>query len=250
VFYVLSKTLDFFLTPMAWAFALVVLGLVKKRFARTGPVAALVVLYVFSLDPVSNVLLRIVEGRGAQTVQDGVTYDAVILLGGVVDHRPSATAPRPSYNDNVERLLVTFDLLRENRARYAIVTGGKAFADDPIVEARVLADQLVAWGIPRERLLVEERARNTRENAVFTQRVARERGLRSLVVVTSAFHMSRALATFREVNLDVRALPVDYRSYTTGPVNLLPNAQALAESTHTLRELFGQLVYRVVGYGA
>jgi uncharacterized SAM-binding protein YcdF (DUF218 family) len=178
-----------------------------------------------------------------------MTYDAAVLLGGVVSHRATASAPLPSYNDNVERLLVTFDLLRTNRVRYAILTGGRAFGDDPIVEARVLADQLVRWGIAEERLLVEAHARNTRENAVFVQRLAAEKGLRSLLVVTSAFHMARSLAAFREVQLPVDSLPVDYRSHTSGLVTLIPNAESLAESTHTLRELFGQVVYRVVGYG-
>jgi uncharacterized SAM-binding protein YcdF (DUF218 family) len=249
VFYVLSKTLDLLLTPLAWAAILVALGLVKPRLARAGPALGIAVLCFFSLDPVSNALLRIVEGQVPRDADDGVTYDAAVLLGGVVDHRATASAALPSYNDNVERLLVTFDLLRTGRARHAILTGGKAFADDPVIEARTLADQLIAWGIAPERLLVEDRARNTRENAIFTERLAREKGLRSLVVVTSAFHMSRSLAAFRALKLDVHALPVDYRSYTAGPTSLLPNAHALAESTHTLRELFGQLVYRVVGYG-
>jgi uncharacterized SAM-binding protein YcdF (DUF218 family) len=126
---------------------------------------------------------------------------------------------------------------------------GPTSAEPP--EAEVLADQLAAWGIPRERLVVEPDSRNTRENALFAARIARERGLRSIVVITSAFHMRRAMECFRAAGLPVDALPVDtrHRGKPQGLRQWLPQADSLALASGMIHELAGLLVYRVAGYG-
>jgi uncharacterized SAM-binding protein YcdF (DUF218 family) len=161
-----------------------------------------------------------------------------------------AASGEVSYNDNVERLLVTFDLLRTQRANVAILSGGRGWTDDPIVEAHVLADQLAAWGIERGRLIVEERARNTRENATLVAEITRARGYRKMLMITSAFHVPRALACFRAVGLAVDVYPVDYREYAGHGIGaLIPRAEMLAASDKALREAAGRLVYRVMGYG-
>jgi DUF218 domain-containing protein len=78
-------------------------------------------------------------------------------------------------------------------------------------EAHVLRQQLIDWGIAPERTVIDDQSRNTRENAVESARVARERGWKSILVVTSAYQ--RALGCFKAVGLEVDALPVDPRAY-------------------------------------
>ena len=254
MFFVLSKALDHAFAPLSWAIALLVVAIVLGRrrpvASRRLTVAAVVVLGVFSLEPVSNRLVRVLESRAPRTVRDDVTYDAALLLAGFVEEQPTGEHGAPSYSDAVERLLVTFDLLRTGRARYAIVSGGLPDRAAKVVESRVLADQLVAWGIARERVIVDRTALNTRDNAVESARLARERGFERLVVVTSAFHMPRALGCFRAVGLPVDALPVDYRSFdpATHGWDGQPRVTYLHQSTLGLREMAGGVVYRVMGY--
>ncbi|MGO8993310.1 MAG: YdcF family protein [Polyangiaceae bacterium] len=254
MFYFLSKILDVLVTPIAWATALVVTGVARRAPTRRGRVLALLgvaVLVVFSLEPVSNALFRSLESEPLRTFRPGVTYDTVILLGGITDERAEATWGERAFNDNNERLLQTFDLLRTGAARTAIVSGGAASATIPpkLYEARVLVDQLVAWGIDPPRLVVEDKARNTHENAVFTAAIVRDRGWQSVLVVTSAFHMPRAYGCFRAEGLAVDTLPVDFRSYEShGPVDPFPRADHLAESSAAIREWVGRAVYRVRGY--
>lgn len=81
-------------------------------------------------------------------------------------------------------------------------------------EAEFLASQLVEWGVPREQM-IEDQALNTRQNALFTQAIVEQQGLSSLLVVTSAFHLPRAMGCFRAVGLQVDGLPVDYRVSNT-----------------------------------
>src|ERR1019366_7836195 len=73
-----------------------------------------------------------------------------------------------------------------------------------------LSSELVEWGVPRTAILVDARSRTTRENAVETERILTARGARSLLLVTSALHMPRAVAAFRKTRLSVIPSPTDY----------------------------------------
>jgi uncharacterized SAM-binding protein YcdF (DUF218 family) len=247
VFYALSKTLDAFLSPLTWAILLCLASFVRRyeRWTRWAPAVSAGLLYVFSTGFVSNALLGHLERAAARTMRDGVVYDAAILLGGCVSHGATQTWDMPSYNDSVERLLATFELLRNGRARSVIISGGRSDADDPIVEARVLGKQLEDWGIERDRIILEERARNTRENATESKRIAAERQFHTLLMITSARHVPRALESFRRVGLDPDTLPVDYRStHKSSSRSLLPRSDDLDVSVHTLREILGGWIYR------
>lgn len=249
MFFFLSKILDVFLSPLTWAMLLAAGAFVPRRprWTRWAPLASLVVLCVFSNAYTANALEGYLERAAVRSIRPGVTYDAVLLLGGVVSHGATETWNEPAYNDNVERLTVTFNLLRSGRARSVIISGGRRDAADPVVEAVVLGKQLEEWGIERSRIVLEPNARNTRENAVDSKRLAEQQHLRTLLMVTSARHMLRALQSFRAVGLDVDTLPVDYRYSDPKrvPMSLLPRAEDLDASASALREIFGGWVYRI-----
>jgi uncharacterized SAM-binding protein YcdF (DUF218 family) len=254
VFFVLSKTLDLLVAPITWIVVLALLGVPFRRrrelprWRRFAPLAAAVLTLVLSHELVSNALVRSLEAPPIRTYRSDVTYDAVVLLGGVIDERASQTYGERALNESVERLTTTYDLLRTDKARFAIVSG----ASEPregidVVEANALRDQLVAWGIASERVIVEDKAKNTRENAVESARIVRERGFDHVVIVTSAFHMPRALGCFRAVGLDVDTLPVDFRGHERW-TTWLPRARYLDDSTMAIREWTGRAVYRIRGY--
>lgn len=256
MFYALSKILDLALSPLTWAIVLALLGFRRRkkptRLSRWSPLAAAGILVFFSLEPVSNALVHYLESGAPRTIREDRMYDVVIMMGGVLDERASEDSGELALNENTERMLATYDLLRRGRAKHAIISAGRVTPEDRMVEAQVVADQLVAWGIDRDRVIVEDRARNTRENATYSKKIVEERGFRSVLVVTSAFHMSRSLAAFRGVGLEVDTLPVDPRSFsfTKHHTTWLPRSGFLDNSTFALRELAGRLVYRIVGYGA
>jgi uncharacterized SAM-binding protein YcdF (DUF218 family) len=253
VFYFFSKILDVLLTPLAWSVGLVLLGIMgRERSPRRRASAALgvAILIVFSLEPVSNALWRSLEYPPLRTMRPEVTYDVVVLLGGIVEDRAQATSRQRSFNDNNERLLETFDLLRKGTVHSAIVSGGLVDAiRKEVVEADALAEQLTAWGIDPSRIIVEDKARNTYENAKNSEAIVRAHGWHDVLIVTSAFHMQRAYGCFRAVGLEVDTLPVDFRSYAS-PYSgeLLPRAKYLADSTTAIREWSGRWIYRVRGY--
>jgi uncharacterized SAM-binding protein YcdF (DUF218 family) len=109
-----------------------------------------------------------------------------------------------------------------------------------------MRDQLVSWGIDESRLVVEPKAMNTRQNALFTREIVEQRGYRSLLLITSAFHMLRARECFHAVGLEVDTLPTDFRSRPK--LALMPRATHLGNSELAIREMLGRVVYRTVGY--
>jgi uncharacterized SAM-binding protein YcdF (DUF218 family) len=252
VFFFLSKTLDALLSPFTWSIGLIAVGLLlpgRSVRRRLCAIAGLGVLLLFSFEPFANELERDLEGSATRTYRGDVVYDAVILLGGLVER--AGASGEPSYNDSVERLIVTYDLLRTHRAQHAIISGGVLDPAVPsFVEANVLARQLVDWGVAPDRIAVEAHSRNTHENAVESKRIAGERGWTRLLVVTSAFHMPRAAGCFRAEGLAVDTLPVDYRAYdpTRFSGSWLPRAAYLERSTMAVREWFGLRIYRLQGY--
>ena len=261
MFFVLSKLLDVLLSPFTWGLILVALAIpwrrprrpARWRRRRLAGLAGLVVLVVFSLEPVANGLQYHIEHETTSTYRPDVTYDVVILLGGLGDERVTTETGQAAYNDNVERLVATHRLLADDRARFAIVSGGPedvALADNS--EAHVLARQLVSWGIDPSRVILEDQARNTRENAVYSQRIVNERRFEKVLVVTSAFHMPRAAECFEAVGMKVDRLAVDFRAHRPGTRGgsgwLLPRASFLHQSTAMLREMAGRWIYRFQGY--
>lgn len=257
MFFILSKLLDWFLSPFSWALVLLALAVPWKHRRRSrrrkvyGAIG-LGILFLFSMPMVANAVLWSMEHTQASTYRENETYDVVVLLGGVGDEEVWAQTGRPAYNENVERLTITRDLLEGGHAHYAIVSGG---VNDPKYqqwnEAKMLGDALVAWGIRSERVILEDQAKNTRENATLSTKIIRERGFEKVLVVTSAFHLARAGDCFRAVGLDVDLLAVDFRAHTprVGIGELLPRAHALDVNSAMLREWFGRWIYRAQGYG-
>lgn len=260
MFFFLSKILDIFLSPYTWALLFVALAVPwrvrwmrrwKRR--RAFGVIGLVLLYVFSTHAMERLLVSSLEDAATETYDPKKHYDVVVLLGGVTDERITADRGRPAVNHATERLLVAHELLRDRKADYVIVTGAaydRALA--PWGEARVLSQLLQGFGIAKERIILEEQAVNTRENATYVAPIMKERGFQRMVLVTSAYHMPRSVDCFRAVDLTFDTLPVDYREPKHEPFrakDLLPRTASLDSSCATARELFGRLVYRVVGYG-
>jgi uncharacterized SAM-binding protein YcdF (DUF218 family) len=253
LFLLLSKTLDLLVAPLSWVLALVAAGALLRRRARLSSLllaAALLTAVVFSSQPVANQVARYMEAAPG-TFQEQETYDALIVLGGLLDPEATKAAGRPQYQGAVERILEAARLLRQGHARFALVSGGLLEPEPGVAaEAEVLRDQLVELGVEEDRIVVEGRSRNTRENAQESARIVRDRGWKRLVLVTSAAHMPRAAGCFRAAGLEVDTYPVDYHLATTpsGPGGLLPRAGNLSQTTDLIRELVGRWVYRLLGY--
>lgn len=120
--------------------------------------------------------------------------DAVVVLGA---------PPLTVLERRVSHAVAVF---RERQAAYLVVSGG-AVASSPS-EAEIMRAMAVAQGIDDERVVVEDRASNTFENALYTGLIIRSHNWRQVVVVTDAFHLPRTLFVFRRLGLAVEGEPV------------------------------------------
>jgi uncharacterized SAM-binding protein YcdF (DUF218 family) len=252
VFFPLSKSLDVLASPLTWAIALALLGFsLRRRRVRLAAgltLSSVAVLVLFSLEPVAGTLVRRVESGARRTFTPGTTYDAVIVLGGgIVDPGGSSYSGELELGEPVERIVRAAKLLKSGQARMVLLSGGPPWPGVPS-EAESLAAWLGEQGIDADRIVVEGRSRNTRENAVESARIVTARGWKKLLLVTSAWHAPRALASFRAVGLEPDVLPVDHHANDGSAEGFLPRAGALAVSTEMLRELVGRAVYRIMRY--
>jgi uncharacterized SAM-binding protein YcdF (DUF218 family) len=254
VFLLLSKVLDLLVAPLTWAVVLSLLALLwqERRPGRARLLLSVGVLQllVFSLEPVSAGLYRRLESGARDTYQPGPPYDVVVVLGGIIDPVAMRRSGQVELTDAADRITQAAVLLRTGRARMALLSGGVVFPQpgDPPSEAVVLAGWLRDQGIPADRLVLEEKSRNTRENAIESAAIIAAHGWKRVLLITSAWHAPRALGCFRAVGLSPDLLAVDHRSGNAGVFPWLPRASCLSASTDALREMFGGVVYRLMGY--
>jgi uncharacterized SAM-binding protein YcdF (DUF218 family) len=157
----------------------------------------------------------------------------------------------PDLGSGADRIWHAARIYHAGKAPLLVLSGGHfAWMGERDVEAEAMQGFLRDLGVPAEALLLEGRSGNTRENAVFSAELLRERGVQRILLVTSALHMRRALGTFRAVGLDAVPAATDFE-VTSEPyhaVRWLPDAEALAAGTRALKEFLGWWVYRARGW--
>ena len=132
-------------------------------------------------------------------------------------------------------------------ARLVFTGGGKSQGPVPS-EAAVSADVLRALGFDVERIVFEDRSSDTFANAMFTRQLVGPQPGETWLLITSAWHMPRAVGSFRAAGWAVLPVPVDYT--TGGPVHwklgFNPTLR-LAALSIAVHEWVGLLAYRVLG---
>ncbi|HEX3047839.1 MAG TPA: YdcF family protein [Bacillota bacterium] len=203
-----------------------------------------IILYLSSSSLISNLLIHSLEYRYQPPRQ--VRGDVIIMLGG------GATLDTPNLHGQghltgpaANRLLTCMQLYRELKTPL-ILSGGQVTKTTG-VEAEIARRLLLETGIPAERILIENKSRNTTENARYTKKLLQKYHYRRPILVTSAFHMPRAVKQFQKSGVKVLPCPTDYRtrpSYRFEWASLIPSAGAMEETSVALKEYLGLLVAR------
>jgi uncharacterized SAM-binding protein YcdF (DUF218 family) len=255
LFFFLSKILLIAFSPGAWLMALLAAALLARR---TGPwrqrwlVAAAMLLFVGGNNALLNAATRAWEARPVP-LSAVAPADAAVLLTGITISKPPRD--RVYLSQGADRFTHALWLYRAGKVRRIIISGGLAtITPRPgmVPEAQDLATLLKLAGVPAQAILVEPRSHNTRENALFTKALLDQHpDIKSLVLVTSAFHERRALACFAKVGLHPAAFPADFRA-TDPPSRLtywvIPSTDALTRWSSLIHEIAGYVIYKLSGY--
>ena len=253
MFFLLSKILDFLLQPVFWV--LLIFGAAfltrlpkrKKTLCITG-----FCLLLFLTNPFFINEAWLAWEKPPVFVKDVPVYDAAIVLTGITNNDKSPH-DRVYFNKGADRILHTLMLYKKGRFRTIIISGGSgSIRQKYSSEAAELRNILLQASVPDSCIIMEAQSRNTRENALFTQKIVASRlDLKKLLLITSAFHMRRAEGCFNKVGLKPDVFPADYygsdRNYSPDSL-LLPSEGALADWSRLIHEIVGFLTYKVLGY--
>ena len=209
-----------------------------------GAMAAIAVL------PLGAWLLAPLEERFARPAEPLGRVDGVVVLGGAVDLRVSVARGRPQLGAFADRLTAFVALARRYpRARLVFTGGSGALFDTGHSEADVAENLIAELGLDPVRVAFERQARNTRENALLAMALAQPQAGETWLLVTSAFHMPRAMGSFGRAGWPVTAYPVDY--LRAGPGRWRPGfslMHGLSLLTLAEKEWIGLAAYRLLGW--
>ena len=246
--FIILKILGQFASPMGVFTAGLIVGavLILFRLPRLGRlVAALAIaqLIVFSLSPVSNALMLPLEdeARAEAAAAPACCYDAIVVLGGSVGPAVPPLRPDPELFDSSDRIWHAARLFHRGVAPRIIVSGGSFLvatgqAPQTQTEALAMRQFLVALGVPESAIVMEGKSLNTIENMQETRALV---GTGRIALVTSGFHMPRALRLARKAGLEADAFPTDWQVLPTASPwweSLTPSVGALAASGIAIRE--------------
>ena len=201
-----SKLLSFVTQPLAWVVVLLLAGLlclpVRRKWGLGLSWTALAVLLLQGWQPLPDAVLRQLEAQYAGPAPGAPLqqYVGIVLLGGALE---------PAYvwqghtevalNDAAERMTVPVALLQKNPHLRLLFTGGEGelFAEG-LTEADRAKIFFDSMGVPPQRVVYESASHTTYENAVFSATVPGVNPTQPWLLLTSASHMPRAMATFRK----------------------------------------------------
>jgi uncharacterized SAM-binding protein YcdF (DUF218 family) len=255
MYFILSKTLVFLTAPSNILITLAIVGtvLLFTRFVRLGRyllVIGMLGIAVFGLSPLGKILLAALENRFPAWSAAHGAPTGFIILGGSVDPGASAAHGEVELTDSAERLAVVPDLARRYPGARFIFTGGNGTLFGGESEANYAARLLERFGVASGRVELEDQSRNTLENARLSKVIAAPKLGDHWVLITSAYHMPRAMAAFRSVDFEVEAFPVDWQ-LTGGSDFFWPLhsfVSGLAYTDWAAREFIGLAVYRLTGH--
>jgi uncharacterized SAM-binding protein YcdF (DUF218 family) len=228
-------------------------ALLLTRYARAGrrlAVVSLVLIAVLGLSPIGNALIIPLEQRFPPWNGSGESPAGIVVLGGAISPDISTARNVVALNESAERVAVVAELARRYPDAKILFSGGSgALLYGEGIEADFALRLLQSFGITRERILLDSRSRNTVENARFSREIAQPKAGERWLLITSAYHMPRAVGVFRKAGFPVEAYPADWR--TRGSEDMLRPfftvGDGLRRTDTAMREWVGLAVYWLTG---
>ena len=226
------------------------IGFIRKKAKRAKPdgyvfisaisLLSAVIFYLLSIQPVSNMLLLPLETSyavpSAKTI--GKPSAIVVLSSGAYNKH---TLDGDSFN----RLFEGFKLYKKYKVTI-IVSGGRATSTFSI--AKIMRKILVDIGVKKHYVITEDKSDDTYQNALYVLRICRKLNFRRVILVTSAYHMPRAMFLFNNYKSGIRIIPYPADFETNLHYNIysyFPQLGYLSISAEALHEYAGYAYYYV-----
>ena len=254
IFFYLSKYIWTVISPDSLFVILLTLCLLLFLLRQTKKATLLLGVLVFctlflSIFSVGNWMLYPLESRFQHNPDLPEQVDGIIVLGGSVLPDVSVEWQQLETNQFHERLTSFIQLAQLYPGARLVFSGGNASTDEEKpTEAQIAETYFLKSGISAERLLIENKARNTAENVNYSRQLARPQSNETWLMITTAYHMPRAMGVFCQQNWEVIPYPVDHQTLPTKlyqpGFSLIEHANHLILASH---EWLGLLYYYISG---
>lgn len=254
MFFILSKTVAVLLRPSVLLILIGLIGLLLgltrwRRAGRRLAIVSLLLLLALGVFPVGTMLVHVLESRFPKWDSSRGAPDGIVILGGAISPPLSRDHGETAVTGNAGRIFAIGTLGRAYPQARIIYSGGDGtLGGKDGIEADYLPPIIDLLGIAPSRVMLEPRARNTVENAVFSKELAKPKPGERWLLVTSAQHMPRAIGVFRQAGFVVEAYPVAWHTSLqpsfSPSLNIVGN---LARLDSAVNEWVGLLAYWLSG---
>lgn len=253
MFFVISKILKVFIYPLTWIVGLFVLSflLKNKKKQKICFMSAIVVLLLFSDKPLMQYAQYLSTKSYNEQQIPKRHYGVGVIMGGFARMNTS-TGQLDYIEDRGARLWETLRLYHAGVVDKIMISGDATIAVDK--DGNSKADSFLAYlqdmGVSLENVILEQKARNTTENAEFCIAILDSLGYEApdCLIVTSATHLKRSLKCFEKSGWTVDGYAVNIYSKPHPKLyEFIPNWKALTDWREVLNEWFGGIVYNITG---
>ena len=256
MFFILSKLLYFLLQPLNWLIGLPIYAIItkndrKKRRLLRGCFALLVVI----TNPfLGNRVFHAFEAEAVSMNDMRDTFDVGIVLGGYTKGGTYAKKDQLQLSTAANRLTDAILLYKKGIVKKLLISGGDGkLLGESYPESVLAQNYLLELGVKPEDLWVEDNSRNTHENALFSKQLLEKQGFTNekVLILTSAFHIPRALGCFKKVGIQAQPFPTQFiaERLTLQPETwLIPDPDVIKNWEYLLKEWIGSVVYKIQGY--
>lgn len=250
---VAGKLLALLIYPLSLSLGCLIAGLLLlwRGVRRTGlglSVFACAWLYLCSTGIVAGYLIGQLESQyPARALSVVPEVDAIVLLGGAT-RGYAHMSTLSDLNQHADRLVHAAVLYKARKAPVILLSGGTIQGEHP--EAEQMRDLLAVMGVDKRDMLLETESRSTYENAMHSAAAIKRRSWGKVLLVTSAYHMPRAVAVFAAQGVEVIPAPTDFKRVVAPSLlpGWLPSANNLVLSSIAVHEFVGYQVYRWRGW--
>ncbi len=245
MFFVLSKLVAYFLSPVFWIVLFFVAGLFikKKQLKKISYGISLVVFLIFSNPFLLSRFARWWDVKETK-LPAGSKFSCAIVLGGFVSEDYDGNG---YFNGTSDRFIQFLKLKAEGKVSHLLISGGNSrLLPTDFRESDWVASQLKDFNIPDSNILIENNSRNSIENALFTKKLLDSVHLKPpYILVTSAFHMRRAEYIYKKMGVDVIPFPCNYIAGKgkTDIDDFIPSISTLSTWFYYIKEVVGYVVY-------
>lgn len=229
--FMLKKILTVMLMPLSIGVILVFIALIflylnKNKKAKKYLTLSILWLILISWSPFGNLMLRPLESSYPKLEKIPSNIEYILLLGGDRNRRAWEALRLYHQIPNVK-----------------VITSGYSL-HDKVSDAKKTASLLIESGIPKHKILMQEKAKTTYEEALWMKKRIKNK---PFILVTAAYHMPRSMLLFKKAGLNPIAAPADFNSEAEGGVLSMLMSKHLKKTERAWHEYLGMLVYKLQG---